>query len=371
MPQDQDIQKGKFIDRSQLLGGNQAEMRSRPEPSMARKFLEMATGYPADPDREMGPIETVMAMAPGIGGLGKAAHVAEGLRAAAPAAGGISAEAARAAKAIKGMGAERARMARAAEQGFTTPVYHGTRNPEMREFYSPIATDPGEHDFGIHVTPRAETANSYLGVPEDVTKNVLENAALHADPARYASAAGAPGKAVMPLLARIQNPLPVPDMGMFRSPRMWLQKLGTQEQRIPYDIGGGQTTDWVTKVEPMGSPAIGASLTPEQKKAYAALLDVAEKHDPSYMAHAGPQIEFQQDIIDTLQRHGYDALEYPNTIEGAGESSYALLDPRQLRSRFAQFDPARFGKTKDILAGVAPPLAGLAAAGQMNKDQKR
>jgi hypothetical protein len=53
-----------------------------------------------------------------------------------------------------------------------------------------------------------------------------------------------------------------------------------------------------------------------------------------------------------LLRKGYDGIKYSNTQEGRG-TSYAFIDPTNIRSRFAAFDPMR-RDSSDIMAGVAP-----------------
>ena len=50
-----------------LLGGKDAKIGPKPEPSGLRKALEMLTGYPADPERELGPMDAIQMMLLGAG----------------------------------------------------------------------------------------------------------------------------------------------------------------------------------------------------------------------------------------------------------------------------------------------------------------
>ena len=50
-----------------LLGGSNARIGPKPEPSMKRKALELFTGFPADPDRELGPMDAIQMLLLGTG----------------------------------------------------------------------------------------------------------------------------------------------------------------------------------------------------------------------------------------------------------------------------------------------------------------
>jgi hypothetical protein len=65
------------------------------------------------------------------------------------------------------------------------------------------------------------------------------------------------------------------------------------------------------------------------------------------------------DPVGYLRSQGYDALRYTNRFEGKGSTSFMMLDPSGVRSRFAAFDPARAGEA-DLLASRVP-LSGLLA----------
>ena len=53
--------------KTKLLGGPQAHIGEKPAPSTPRKLLELVTGYPADPDRNMGPMDAIQMLLIGLG----------------------------------------------------------------------------------------------------------------------------------------------------------------------------------------------------------------------------------------------------------------------------------------------------------------
>ncbi len=208
---------------------------------------------------------------------------------------------------------EASRMGRAEAQGFTTPVYHGTRH-DFREF------DPAISDLGVHVTPHPETAATAI------TGYNLPG--YHNTGAR-----------IMPLQARMNKTLSLRDVGLWTNPDNWVRTYGNTESVNMV----GKPTEMIPNLE---------NLT-NDPEAIKAIYDEAMKYYGKY-EHAP---NFPADVRNILQQRGYDSVEYPNFIEGSGEPSYMLLDPRNIRSKFAAFDPAKLGKTKDILASGAPLLA--------------
>jgi len=42
-----------------------------------------------------------------------------------------------------------------------------------------------------------------------------------------------------------------------------------------------------------------------------------------------------------LREQGYDHIPYVNSVEDRGSVSYLVLEPKNLRSRFAEFDPSQ------------------------------
>ena len=67
----------------------------------------------------------------------------------------------------------------------------------------------------------------------------------------------------------------------------------------------------------------------------------------------------QKAFADRLIAKGHDVVPYVNKVEDEGKLSYLVLEPNRLRSRFAQFDPAKL-ESKDLMAGLAAMLGGSA-----------
>jgi hypothetical protein len=66
----------------------------------------------------------------------------------------------------------------------------------------------------------------------------------------------------------------------------------------------------------------------------------------------------------------YDAIPYVNDVEAAGQVSY-IVDPKNIRSRFAAFDPARINES-DLLGAADPALlAGVAVGSGLGLDAIR
>jgi hypothetical protein len=274
------------------LGGSGATIGATPSPTIPRRMLELLTGYPASPEQDVGMADLAMAAVP-FAGISKLP---------------IS---------------KVARMARATEQGFTTPVWHGTRDT-FSQFRGPV--QPKTHDFGIHVATTPATANRAIG------HGLKANDPLIWD---YD-----PKSNILPLLARIQKSLEMPDVGLWKNPRYWLD---IKRNQSPF-----KTND------------------PEFLQE---LIALAEKHKypPKVIDNPRQSLAFQQDLLDMLQKRRYDSIKYPNKVEGLGEPSYLILDPRNLRSVNATFDPAKLGKTRDLLASI---LTGV-GAGSVARTQRK
>lgn len=200
--------------------------------------------------------------------------------------------------------APEARAARAAEQGYNLDVYHGTRA-----------------DFDAFDQSKSRHFGTHAGSPEAVD-GVLSN---HADPT---------GFRILPLKMRTENMLDVPDAGRW-------------------------TPDHVRRFwfNPDGSPAAGANMPEAMSTEIRTAIDRGD-------FGGKPWNDF---LRDTIQGHGFDSVRYDNVAEGGGHS-YIALDPSQLRSRFAAFDPAQ-ANSSDLLAAHANPLASLNELYRNREDQ--
>lgn len=191
---------------------------------------------------------------------------------------------------------EASRMARAAEQGFTQEVYHGTRATKPFDEFRPQMGQQ-RHDLpGVHVGTK-EAAQERLEQYFGGKSFGLEN-----DLARSDQAAS-----VMPLRMKAEKP--------------FVNKSGA-----PYTEG-------------------------EIRQKVAAFAKKEGLKPDSYDA----KIRFRNSLV----KQGYDVVPYVNTVEDPGNISYLVLKPENLRSRFAQFDPANIGKA-GLMGGLAAMLGGAA-----------
>jgi len=79
---------------------------------------------------------------------------------------------------------------------------------------------------------------------------------------------------------------------------------------------------------------------------------------------------YQVQVLRHAKANGYDAVIAPNVMEGAGDTvergtTYAILDPKNLRKTDAAFDPAK-RDSADLLAASGPAV--LAAAPKSRRD---
>jgi len=92
-------------------------------------------------------------------------------------------------------------------------------------------------------------------------------------------------------------------------------------------------------------------------KEYNKLVSVAKKYDSVNVADerdwgALKGVSDFWNRVNKATSKSNDALVYANEVEGGGDS-YAILNPKNIRSRFAAFNPAK-RDSADLLAGIAP-----------------
>lgn len=204
--------------------------------------------------------------------------------------------------------------ARADAAGYPLRVFHASRNPNLQKLPPAVADSPS-YDFGFHAGEPA-TAGRFIGGP---TLSNFES-----------------GGTIYPLVARVpeEKILDLPDMGSWKSPRMWMDAMMAKATQYP---------------------AL-RSIIPKLASADALPLDRSGR----FVNANQKSVEFQKKLQQILLDQGYDAIRYPNTIEGLGDPSYLFLRPEQLRSPFAKFDPAK-RNVNNILAS----FLGAVAAGSM------
>lgn len=308
-----------------------------PEPTLEATLLRKATNIGPDPLAQSWsdhPIRSAITntVAPGVDPRGERPSIMDVLMAAVPFVGRAMKEGNLAMDVAS-------RMQRAKDMGYTTDVYHGARDKwlkpdhvtgDIREFnYHQLPWG----DAGIHVAEDPEIANTAVK-----TGLLSEN--------QYAHHAN-----VMPLKAKIQNPLELPDMNLWRNPKYWEAHLANVPPDTPNYEVVKELHDAAAKM------AEGTKLPLGRGKA------------------APEEVEWPQMFKNILKRHGFDSVKYENEFEYArnkpkeAQYSYMLLDPSQLRSRFAAFDPAR-AKSGDILASILAAAGLGTAAATPKKDQQ-
>ena len=175
------------------------------------------------------------------------------------------------------------RMARAKGMGFDAKSYHGTHA-----------------DFPAFDN-RAYAASNYgtHSGEKDAADIILQNAQP-----RYAKNRGAPDYAdnavVLPLMAKTKNNLRIEDTGEWE----------------PDEVLA--TMAW--------------NDNPDTKNMYHSIVN-----DASY-PNFGADAEKTKFISDSMSKSGHTGFTYNNEYEGGGDS-YATLDPTNIRSQFARFDP--------------------------------
>jgi hypothetical protein len=220
---------------------------------------------------------------------------------------------------------EASRMARADALGYTHDVYHGT-NKDFTEFNDPIRYGGyGSGDFGIHVSSDPLAANR-------------RSNALNPDEGNFPLDDVEQGARVLPLKAQMNKTLTLPDMGIWKDPSNYIRKY-----HDALDEESGR--DAISDPEFMGRMAEEAmKIKKLQGVNYADQMDL-----------------WQHKARELMQDAGYDSIKYANNVESDGAPSYLLMDPRQLRSKFAAFDPKR-ANSRDLLASLAAAIGGGAVA---------
>jgi hypothetical protein len=224
---------------------------------------------------------------------------------------------------------EASRMARAREMGRTAEGYHGT-DADISEFGGPtwITDDP---EVGSYYAQRARARTAMSDAADDTG---LYDEVMDVDevnPFDVAEAVDPTGKNVMPLKYDQGKQLDMTSLGDAPAPEELIEFL--VERGIikrPDDIG-----DWLNE------------LTVDQPTLWKAIEDWGLDRD--------------------IKNAGYDSLKIKDIVSAKkgtiGQDSVLVFDPKNIRSRFAKFDPAKAGSA-DILAGLGVVGAGAALSQQ-------
>ncbi len=233
---------------------------------------------------------------------------------------------------------EASRMARAAEQGYVHDVYHGTQK-NFPAFNDPIRYGGyGSGDFGIHVSSDPLAANRRSNVDLDYSGEALDGATV-------APGTHERGGQVLPLKAIMNKTLELPDMGIWKDPVNYIRKYQDALDGHTYGPNFTPLQDDISDPEFLGR-----------------LVDEARNLRKVQGMDNSRQMDlWQHKVREMMQDEGYDSIKYRNNVESDGAPSYMLLDPRQLRSRFAKFDPDRTN-SRDLMASLAAMIGTGAVA---------
>jgi len=225
---------------------------------------------------------------------------------------------------------EASRTARAEEQGFNLDTYHATRD----DF-----TTFEKGDLGYHFGTK-EHANNRL---ERTRKKTL----LHPD-GDYT------GEKILPTKIRLTNPLELFDVGDWKDPKT-IAASALRPSRAT-----GYSGEWGKAHEEELTEIIDTVTD---------YFDDFKFADKKEFKESPEAAELVGQIRDMIIEDGYDGVKYYNVAEADFneegklilEHSYIVFDPKNIRSRFAKFDPEE-SKSADILkaAGgfVDKPLHG-------------
>jgi len=225
---------------------------------------------------------------------------------------------------------EASRTARAEEQGFNLDTYHATRD----DF-----TTFEKGDLGYHFGTK-EHANNRL-------ERTRETTLLHPD-GDYT------GENILPTKIRLTNPLELPDVGDWKDPKT-IAASALRPSRAT-----GYSGEWGKAHEEELTEIIDTVTD---------YFDDFKFADKKEFKESPEAAELMEQIRDMIIEDGYDGVQYYNVAEADFteegklilEHSYIVFDPKNIRSRFAKFDPEE-SKSADIFkaAGgfVDKPLHG-------------
>lgn len=243
---------------------------------------------------------------------------------------------------------EASRLARARQLGYKTDAYHGTQSPvDFTEFSSgPVYDEMGE----LRVGGSGQDLTAYMGPhfakEPSVANKFAENKGATWLESRYVDQ---PKPRVLPVKLR----------GRF--------KTGVSDADLQADALAGKSNHPEVE-EVINRKADDLGIEPDEL--YSKYdEDASFRHEVNGEAidntsrYDEPDWEIAQDLahqyVEALKRKGYSGIAYQNTVEGG--TSYVVFDPKNVRSRFAAFDPSQ-KNSANILASIVGLYAGAKAA---------
>ena len=225
---------------------------------------------------------------------------------------------------------EASRMARAAEMGYTIPVYHGTSAD-----FGPRNAFKMQGGGVFHEIPSA-----HVGTEIAANQRIMALEALDDPPPLTQVDEGGPR--VMELLMKAEKPFYGFETGPQGMPLAWEKGV-------------------VTKRNPLNEPQVAQIAKLEYARKYGKLPDESM---------LGQKKEAVNLLRQRLLDEGYDVVPYINAFEDRGSTSYMVLKPENIRLKGAAFDPAK-AKSGNLMANLALMLGGGAAtSAAMNRRER-
>jgi hypothetical protein len=238
------------------------------------------------------------------------------------------------------------------EATFGGDLYHATKQ-DIDEFI------PGYDDGLTFLTPNPEMANEWLGK------------------GKYRARLGAEDELESIRKAQYETRQNISD---YES----MNKLEGDEFNAAYDAA----KDAYKRAEPVSVEDAYSAIYPvrsnvqntfDPRKDYAVIEDFLRKRgDLSTVIKQGKHKEGNwiiyenKDVVEELKRLGYDSmLLKESSLDGAPHETLAVFDPKNIRSKFAKFDPSK-KDSANILAGAAGAgvLSGLYEPDALKDDEK-
>ena len=226
------------------------------------------------------------------------------------------------------------RQGRAAEQGFNTQLFHGTQAPPAnivtRAERSVSGHEFNQFNWGTHAGTRqaAEDRIRSTDLGGGVPPNFGDLGAIDA------FSPGVPR--MFPIQVRGKF-LEINDLGATWSPANLLEEM--------------------RRVGAITFEELGTTIT--------------RAADAERAGAAGGFLEAgRREVTALMERKGFAGFKYLNNVEDPGSLSFMILNPSNIRSRFAAFDPRNLGLPGMMGSGIGAALIGASAVASARDEER-
>ena len=233
---------------------------------------------------------------------------------------------------------------------FNKPTYyHGT-------FADYDAVDPNMVDLGTHVGTEAQA--------ESRIKDLIEKAANDGRPEDFL----AENAKIMPLKVKANNPLEMRDVGMWNDAEQVFTHL--EERATAQDMWGNPSKRGFGRDEKLLKALSDFDYDGLQQSFEDFMIEVGDRN----LWQKSPENRrFLNKLRDTVKDAGYDSIKYKNFVERTSmdapvEDSFIVLDPKNIRSVNAAFDPEKSGSSNLLYSLPASGMLGYGALSQVGGD---